>query len=115
MADMSDLRLCVGVERQDKEPVRLVRQGSVRTTLLCGDRVVGLSRVSLTAPACSWASSQSCSSPRDSGCSTTRRRQTPLDEPEGYKAWHWVLGGLGCLGSGGLLGAYALGMIGGEE
>jgi hypothetical protein len=39
----------------------------------------------------------------------------PEYEPEGYKAWHWVLAGLGCLGSGGLLGAYAIGMIGGEE
>ena len=39
----------------------------------------------------------------------------PADEPEGYEAWHWVLGGLGCLGSGGLLGAYAIGVIGGEE
>lgn len=39
----------------------------------------------------------------------------PAHQPEGYKAWHWVLAGLGCLGSGGLLGAYALGMIGGEE
>jgi hypothetical protein len=38
----------------------------------------------------------------------------PAEQPEGYKAWHWVLSGLGCLGSGGLLGAYALGMIGGE-
>jgi hypothetical protein len=38
----------------------------------------------------------------------------PAEQPEGYKAWHWVLGGLGCLGSGGLLGAYAIGMIGGE-
>jgi len=39
----------------------------------------------------------------------------PDDEPDGYKAWHWVLAGLGCVGSGGLLGAYAIGMIGGEE
>ncbi len=39
----------------------------------------------------------------------------PADEPEGYEAWHWVLGGLGCLVSGGLLGAYAIGVIGGEE
>jgi len=38
----------------------------------------------------------------------------PADEPEGYRAWHWVLAGLGFLGSGGLLGAYAVGMIGGE-
>jgi hypothetical protein len=42
VADLSDLRLCVGVKREDKEPVRLVRQGSVCTTLLCRDRVVGL-------------------------------------------------------------------------
>ncbi len=38
----------------------------------------------------------------------------PAEQPEGYKAWHWFLGGLFCLGSGGLLGAYAIGMIGGE-
>jgi hypothetical protein len=39
----------------------------------------------------------------------------PDSEPEGYKAWHWVLGGLGSLGFGGLLGAYALGIIGRDE
>jgi hypothetical protein len=38
----------------------------------------------------------------------------PSQESDSYRAWHWVLGGLGCLGSGGLLGAYALGMIGSE-
>ena len=39
----------------------------------------------------------------------------PAQELEGYKTWHWVLGGLGCLGSGGLLGAYVLGIIGAER
>jgi hypothetical protein len=39
----------------------------------------------------------------------------PPQQPQGYKAWHWVLAGLGCVGSGGLLGAYALGMIGSER
>jgi hypothetical protein len=39
----------------------------------------------------------------------------PAQEPGSYRAWHWVLGGLGFIGSGGLLGAYALGVIGGEE
>jgi hypothetical protein len=38
----------------------------------------------------------------------------PDQEPEAYKAWHWVLAGLGCLGSGGLLGAYVLGVIGSD-
>jgi hypothetical protein len=39
----------------------------------------------------------------------------PADEPASYRAWHWVVAGLGFVGSGGLLGAYALGVIGGEE
>jgi hypothetical protein len=43
------------------------------------------------------------------------KRADPSLQPEGYKAWHWWLGGLACLGTGGLLGLYALGMIGGGE
>jgi hypothetical protein len=43
------------------------------------------------------------------------RRADPLLQPEGYKAWHWWLGGLTCIGSGCLLGAYAIGIIGGGE
>jgi hypothetical protein len=35
-------------------------------------------------------------------------------QPAGYKAWHWVAGGAVCLGCGALLGAYAIGLIGGE-
>ncbi len=43
------------------------------------------------------------------------KRADPALQPDGYKAWHWWLGGLVCLGSGCLLGAYAIGMIGGGE
>jgi hypothetical protein len=38
----------------------------------------------------------------------------PERQPADYKAWHWVAGGIVCLGSGALLGAHVLGMIGSE-
>jgi hypothetical protein len=41
VADMPDVRLCVGVKSEDAEPVRIVPQDSICPQLLCGCNVVG--------------------------------------------------------------------------
>jgi hypothetical protein len=42
------------------------------------------------------------------------READPERQAPGFKAWHWVLGGSVCLASGVVVGAWAIGLIGGE-
>lgn len=41
VADMSDVRLCVGVTSEDAEPVRIMPQDGICPQLLCGCKMVG--------------------------------------------------------------------------
>ncbi len=43
------------------------------------------------------------------------RTTDPARQPPGYRAWHWVAGGILCIGTGLVFGAYAVGFLGGTD